>query len=210
MNVIQEIETRRETLNQKYQENSILQKQAEEYDDKVVKYSEQMQISIEGLEFLESIANGRRNSMKGKIESSLTEALQLVYGSERRIEISYNIKNNRSNLIFELVKETKDGEVRRTLDGSGSGLSISDIVSVPLRLLVLLGSKQTDRICVLDECYRHVDNERIFAVSQFLKTLTDRLGIQVLLLSHHEGIRKEADKAYQLMEEDNKAIITYQ
>jgi len=200
MNVKETLERREAELTRLTNENDLVERQAAKAEEEVLKAAESMQLSTEALEFLEEVANSRRGSMKGRIETVLTEALRLVYGPSRRIEMTYSVKNNRSHLAFELVKETKAGEVRRVLDGTGSGLGVSDTVSVPLRLLVLLGSKKSDRVCVLDECYKHVDGERVMLVVQFLHVLTERLGMQVALLSHHEQLRGDVDAAYEVRE----------
>ncbi len=198
MDVYQTLKQRQDTLLKKQAENSLLDRQAREAEDRMLKATEEMQISTEALQFLEEIANTRRGAMKGRIEGVLTEALCLVYGPGRKVELAYGVKNNRSNLAFEVVKDTPAGEVRRNIDGTGCGLGVSDTVSVPLRLLVMLGSKQTDRVCVLDECYKHVNPEKVPLVSEFLRTLCGRLGVQILLLSHHEAIREEADVAFEV------------
>jgi DNA repair exonuclease SbcCD ATPase subunit len=207
MELRDELKRRQAELTRLENENALIERQAAEAEEEVLRAAASMQLSSEALEFLEEVANSRRGSMKGRIESVLTEALQLVYGPTRRIEMAYSVKNNRSHLSFELVKEAKVGEVRRVLDGTGSGLGVSDTVSVPLRLLVLLGSKKSDRVCVLDECYKHVDGERIALVVQFLRVLTERLGMQVVLLSHHEQLRGEVDVAYEVREGVESSVV---
>lgn len=207
MNVIEELERRKTELTRLKNENALIDRQAVESEEHMVKAAEDMALSTEALQFLEEVANSRRGTMKGRIESVLTEALQLVYGDSRSVEMVYSVKNNRSHLAFEVVKQTEAGEVRRILDGTGTGLGVSDTVSVPLRLLILLGSKASDRVCVLDECYKHVDKERIMLVVQFLKVLTDRLGMQVILLSHHEQLRPEVDAAYEVREGKESSTV---
>jgi DNA repair exonuclease SbcCD ATPase subunit len=95
--------------------------------------------------------------------------------------------------------------VRREIGGFGGG--VADSISVPLRLMVLLGSKQVARICVLDECYKHMDVERIELVAEFLKTLTDKLGMQVIICTHHAVIRDRADKTYLVSESNGKSTV---
>jgi hypothetical protein len=200
MDIEDRLKVRQDKLTRRQNENALLDRQARDAEDKMVRAAEEMQIASEALSFLEEVANSRRGSMKGRIESVLTEALQLVYGSSRSVELTYTVKNNRSHLAFELVKQTKAGEVRRVLDGTGTGLGVSDTVSVPLRLLVLLSFKSSDRVCVLYECYKHVNIERVPLVVQFLRVLTERLGMQVILLSHHQQLRGEVDAAYEVKE----------
>jgi DNA repair exonuclease SbcCD ATPase subunit len=124
--------------------------------------------------------------------------VQLIYGSSYRIELSYSMKNNRSNLEIEMVRDTTSGEVRRDMGGFGGG--VADTISVPLRLMVLMGSKQTDRVCVLDECWKHMDLERIELVGKFLRLLADKLGMQIIMCSHHEKVREFADMTYEVSE----------
>ncbi len=198
MDIYQALTDRQTELARKQTENKLLDRQAREAEDRMIQAAEEMQVSTEALEFLEEIANSRRGAMKGRIEAVLTEALCLVYGPGRKVELAYSVKGNRSHLAFELVKDTPAGEVRRNIDGTGCGLGVSDTVCVPLRLLVMLGSKQTDRVCVLDECYKHVNPEKVPLVSEFLKTLCERLGVQIILLSHHELIREDAEVAFEV------------
>jgi hypothetical protein len=207
MDIDLEIKNRRKSLEAKRSENELLERQARKEEDSLLESTASLQLSTEGLEFLEELANSRRGSMKGRIETVLTEALQLVYQDDRKIELVYGVKNNRSHLDFELVKGNISGEIRRVLDGTGSGLGVSDTVSVPLRLLVLLGSKQSERVCILDECYKHMDVERVPILTQFLKVLTERLNIQVILLSHHESVKEEADASFEVRMVNEKSVI---
>jgi DNA repair exonuclease SbcCD ATPase subunit len=89
----------------------------------------------------------------------------------------------------------------------GFGGGMSDTISVPLRLMVLLGSKQTDRVCVLDECWKHMDLERIELVGKFLRLLTDKLGMQIIMCSHHERLRDFAERTYEVTESDGVSSV---
>lgn len=207
MDVKKELDRRQRQLSKLQNENDLLLSQARAAEDEMVQAAESMQIAQDALSFLEELANSRRGAMRGRIESIQTEALRLVYGQNRKIELAYSVKNNRSHLDFELVKETPAGEVRRVLDGNGNGMGVSDVVSVPLRLLVLLGSKQADRVCVLDECYKHLDGDRIPLIAQFLQALAKRMHMQILLFTHHEQLRYDVDVAYGVREGPGHAIV---
>ena len=199
---------RKSDLTRRQTENELLERQALDSDELTLQFAKDMNIAHEALEFLEEVANSRRGAMKGKIEKVLTEAVQFVYGAGRRIELTYAVKNNRSHLDFELIKQTPSGEVCRVLDGTGGGLGVSDTCSVPLRLSVLLGAKNADRVCFLDECYKHLDQNRIRNVVPFLRVLTDRLGIQVILLTHHTTIQDSADVSFLVEEGAEQSKVT--
>jgi len=72
---------------------------------------------------------------------------------------------------------------------------------------VLLGARQASRICVLDECYKHMDGERIERVAQFLRTLSERLKIQIIICTHHDVLRVSADKAFLISEVGGRSMV---
>ena len=194
--VRQVLEERKAALQRKQAENDMLNRRIAETEDLIVKKVEELQVGQEALGFLEDLANSRRGHMKGKIEAVITEAVHLIYGQEYRVELAYSVKNNRSCLEIELVRDVPDGEVRRDMDGFGGGMA--DTISVPLRLMVLIGSKQTDKVCVLDECWKHIDTARVELVGKFLRLQADRLGMQMLFCSHHDIMTDFADKTYKV------------
>ena len=104
-----------------------------------------------------------------------------------------------------MVRDTPAGEVRRDMGGFGGGMA--DTISVPMRLMVLLGSKQTDKVCILDECWKHMDIDRIELVGKFLRLLVDKLGVQVMMCSHHEKIRDFADRTYEVTENKGTSSV---
>jgi DNA repair exonuclease SbcCD ATPase subunit len=199
-------DSRLKVLEKKKTENEIFQKQIDDNLTQVNTLATQLGVGQEALQLLEDIANSRRGAMKEKIEQIVSEALKLIYGNDYAIELFYSVKNNRSFMDIELVKNTSNGQVKRNMDGFGGG--VSDSISVPLRLLVLLGSKQTDRVCILDECYKHVDLERIQAVADFVKEISSKLGVQIIMCSHHEAMQEKADVVYEIKDKNGKAEVT--
>lgn len=193
-------------LSRKRNENALLKRQMGEHERRILECADKLGISKEATTFLTELANSRRGSMKKKIEDVVSEALRLIYGPDYKVEMTYGMKNNRSSLDIEMVRTTPElGEVRREIGGFGGGMA--DTISVPLRLMVLLGSKQAARISVLDESWKHIDGVRIEAVAEFLKMLTDKLGMQIIIATHHEVIREMADRVYTVSESGGKSTV---
>lgn len=196
--VRQALDARQKELARKRSENDLLGRQMSVMEKRIMELVGGLQVGQEAAKFLEELANTRRGAMKGKIEAVVTEALRLIYGDTYRVELSYGVKNNRSSLEIEMVRETPAGEVRRDMGGFGGG--VADTISVPLRLMVLVGSKQTDKVCILDECWKHIDVGRIEVVGQFLQALSEKLGMQVIFCTHHLALRGYADRTYEVSE----------
>jgi len=196
---------RRTTLTRLQIENQTLDRQIAQHVEKVKSRVSQLEMGQEALQFLENVANSRRGAMKAQIENVVTEALSFIYGDTYRIELVYDVKNNRSFMEIELVKETPQGPVRRQMDGFGGG--VSDTISVPLRLLVLLASRQTDPVCILDECYKHMDLTRVDRVAEFMCDVSHRLALQVIMLSHHVAMHEVADSAWHVTDKDGTSVV---
>jgi len=201
----QEYKCRNDEFVRKRNENAFLDKQMKEQERRILECADKLSICTQAGAFLTEIASSRRGVMKHRIEEVVTEALKLIYGADYKVELTYAVKNNRSCLDIQMVRTTSEGEVRREIGGFGGG--VADSISVPLRLMVLLGSKQVARICVLDECYKHMDAERIELVAEFLKALADQLGMQVIICTHHSVIRDRADKTYLVSESNGKSTV---
>ena len=205
MTVQQTLDARKKELSRKQSENSLLNRQITTMENKILALVESLGLARESLDFLQELANGRRGAMKGKIESVVSEALRLIYGQSYKVELTYGFKNNRSSLDIEMVRDTPAGEVRRDLNGYGGG--VADTISVPLRLMVLVGSKKTDKVCVLDECWKHIDANRIELVGKFVRALSEQLGVQVIFCTHHAPLQAFADRVYRFKEIDGKSEV---
>ena len=203
--VQQTLDARKKELSRKQSENSLLLRQISSMETRILELVESLGIARESLDFLQELANGRRGAMKGKIESVVSEALRLIYGQSYKVELTYGFRNNRSSLDIEMVRDTPAGEVRRDLNGYGGG--VADTISVPLRLMVLVGSKKTDKVCVLDECWKHIDANRIELVGKFVRALSEQLGMQVFFCTHHAPLQAFADRVYRFKEIDGKSEV---
>lgn len=205
MTAQQTLDTRKRELDRKLNENALLNRQIDVAEKRILELVASLDLAREALGFLTDLADGRRGAMKGKIETVVSEALKLIYGNSYRVELSYAVKNNRSNLEIEMVRDTKAGEVRRDMDGFGGG--VADTISVPLRLMVLVGSRKTDKVCILDECWKHINPERIELVGKFLQALTEQLGMQIIFVTHHHPLQAFADRVYHTSEKDGKSEV---
>ncbi len=207
MSVQEQLEVRRKELNRKQAENGLHQAELDSLEKKILGKIEDLDVCKEALVFLEQVANSRRGDVKGKIEDCVTQALAMIYGPSYRVELTYSMKNNRSHMDIEMVRDIPAGEIRRDpITGAGGG--VADTISVPLRLMVLAGSRKTDRVVILDECWKHIDLDRVDMVGNFLRELTDKLGMQVILLSHLEAIRDYAERTFEVSEKDGVSMVS--
>jgi len=204
--IVAVISARRKELERKKNENNLIQRQVDDRHVKMKASAADLLLGQEALQFLEDVANSRRGAMRGRIEQIVSEALRLVYSPNFGVELTYDVKNNRSFMDVRVVIQTDIGEVKRTMEGFGGG--VSDTISIPLRLLVLLGSRKTDLICVLDEAYKHAGLDQIENIAQFLSEVSRMLGVQIVLCSHHEAMYGYADKTFDVKFDGSKSVVS--
>lgn len=161
-------------------------------------------VSKSASEFLVSIGNARRTGARATIEKAATDALREIYGDDYAVRLDASQKANRSNLDVLVVRNTSDGKVERGIEGVGGG--VADTVSLPLRLMVLAGS-DTDKVAVLDECWKHLDVNRISGVGRLLRNISAGLNMQIIFATHHHGLEKYAERIYEVTEDDGVSKV---
>jgi len=189
-------------------ENKVIQKNIDEKTDENKTLDKNISLSTKSIEFIEKIIANKRNNIKAKIEELVTETLKTVYDDSYSIEFEYSIKSNKTNVEILIVKKSPALIVKRDMDGFGGG--VSDTVSVPLKLLVLMAVKSADKILILDEPGKHLCEGRVENFGNFLYQLSKRMNLQIIFSSHHDVMKMFSDRAYHLTLDKVEAKTKYQ
>jgi hypothetical protein len=131
---------------------------------------------------LEELTRELFGEVLDEIETDLTHAVREILGQDRKVVSRREVKNNRLFIEFEMEQ---DGRTEDILVGQGG--SVCNILSVGLRLVALsqLDPARHRPFLVLDEqdCWLRPDLVPGFV--RLIAAIADRLGIQVLYISHH-------------------------
>ena len=175
--------------------NEQLNKKITILEQEVEQHKENLRLGIEAINFIEKAANHQRSLIKDKIESVITDALKEIYGDEYEITFDYTMKRNKTSVDIYLTKHTKLGDIVRKQGGFGGG--VSDVISLPLKLLVLLALQTNDKILIADEPGKHMD-QRVDKFGYFLRNICDKLGVQLIVLTHHQCLSEFANSVYEV------------
>lgn len=186
-------------------ENTVLKEQIQDCEKKIIENTRKLGCVKDALNIIEKLAMEKRNGIKSGLESVVTEALRMLYDDKYSFEMKYGEKNNRSYLEMRVIKKTEAGEIKRQMDGFGGG--VSDSISIPLRMMVLKGSNTGD-ILGLDEAFKHVDGEKVARVGEFLKTICEKLEIQIIMVTHHLPLLKYADAGFRINYIDGESCVS--
>jgi DNA repair exonuclease SbcCD ATPase subunit len=154
-------------------------------------------VRVQTIDFIEAVASNERNSVKEKVEKLITSCLHEVYDDSYSVEFDYGMKNSKTSVDIYIVRKCDDGMiVKRTIDGIGGG--VADTVSLPLKLIVLMNDNDCDKVLFVDEPGKHLDTTRVQNFAKFLKIISEKLNVQIIMSSHHECMNDYADNIHKV------------
>ena len=183
-------------------------KQLDEINEQIQTILQEIDLDVDSINFIEKVATENRMSVKQKVESLINKALHHVYGDEYGIEFEYGISSNKTAVEVKIVKNLQDGTVVKR-EFSGNGLGVADLVSFPLKLMVLLSSgEDIEAILVADEPGKHMDEDRAEKFAKFLSLICVELNIQMIVCSHWSVMKEYAHNIINVHFNGNKSVAT--
>lgn len=150
----------------------------------------------EGQKLVQDVALATQSKLKMSIEPIVTSALDIVFKEEAyEFVVDFEVKRGKTecSLLFQ-----RDGHTFSPIRDSGFGAI--DVAAFALRLALWnISRPHTNPIFFLDEPFKHVSEDLQESVIEMVRVLSDKLGIQVIIVSHN----KEAD----LMAFSNKVFF---
>jgi ABC-type dipeptide/oligopeptide/nickel transport system ATPase subunit len=139
------------------------------------------------------------------VESLLTEGLQAIF-DDLDLSVRSQIDIQRGKVAVDLITVQKqaDGTVTEGSCTDAYGGSVATVESVLLRIVVL-NRRGLRPLLLLDESLAAVAEHYVPRVGQFLSMLSERMGLDVLAVSHNPSLVEAATSAYRISKKDGKA-----
>ena len=154
---------------------------------KEIKHSEKAQVIIQ------KVAQDTQAQLEYHISDIVTLALDTIFDDPYKFRVEFVLKRNKTEclLLFE-----RDGELISPLMASGGG--VIDVASFALRIaLWTLQTPRSRNTIVLDEPFRFLSKDLIPRASVLLKELSQKLNLQMIIVTHIEELAEEANKNIQ-------------
>lgn len=174
--LMQELQSRKERLQQVREESDLLEK-----------------VRL----LLTEASRHAREQGRRQVEFLVTQALQFVFGNDLEFKVVVEDKRDRPEAEF-FVSSTYGGEARvETTPQDARGGGVVDVISLALRLALIHAARPPlGGPVILDEPGKHVSEEFAPRVAQFLKSYSQSLGRQIIMVSHNRHLADSADMAY--------------
>lgn len=139
-----------------------------------------------------------RNQAKDQIESIVTKCLQYVFNTDIKFVIEIEELRNKPNAEFYIISEA-DNTIIKTKPEQSRGGGVVDIVSLALRIAFLqIHKPPIDGPLLLDEPAKHVSDEYIYNVGDFLQQTSEMFNRQIIMVTHNQHLAALGSKVYRV------------
>jgi len=139
-----------------------------------------------------------RSQAKIQIENLVTKCLQYVFESNIEFRIEIEELRNKANAEFYVINDNPDFFLKTKPEQSRGG-GIVDIVSLALRISFMQTHKPTiEGPLILDEPAKHVSEDYIYNVGDFLRQSSTMFNRQIIMVTHNSHLAELSEDAYRV------------
>ena len=139
-----------------------------------------------------------RSQAKNQIENLVTKCLQYVFESNIEFRIEIEELRNKANAEFYVINDNPDFFLKTKPEQSRGG-GIVDIVSLALRISFMQTHKPTiEGPLILDEPAKHVSEDYIYNVGDFLRQSSTVFNRQIIMVTHNSHLAELSEDAYRV------------
>ncbi len=195
--VIQQIER---LYNQAIAVQTQIAKDIESKKKRLDELSSKVEITEKVQVFLQKIAKETQERLSLQIEDIINSALDAVFPNEYTFRLEFTTSRNRTEAQL-LFYDQRTGKEVDPMNASGGG--VVDLTAFALRIACYVLENNTDNVIILDEPFRFISRDLQERAGKILKTLSDKLGIQIIMVTHIKELIDCADKVFEVKKNDD-------
>jgi len=147
-----------------------------------------------------------QDKVKSFVEQIVSLSLSMVYGPDYSFEMETKISRNQAEICPWILKNG----VRVSPRGEVGG-GVNDIAAFALRLVIyslLRTSRTLTNTLILDEPAKFLSRDKQLLFGQMLKKISEMLDVQIIIVSHSNGIIECADKAFVVKQDHSVSTVS--
>lgn len=141
---------------------------------------------------IQLVARQTQEQLKFHIESIVTMALESVFSEPYSFQVDFEVKRNQTEALCWFVRNEEKVD---PLTATGGGAV--DIAAFALRV-TLWSLENTRPVLVFDEPFRFVSRDLQRKAGEMMKLLSEKLGIQFIVVTHNKDLVEVADKVFEV------------
>ena len=191
MSKVKELRTRVEQLRG---ERAKIQGQLKETKREIRELRSQLRNHERAREVVREVGLKTQQQLQYHVSNITSLALEAVFSDPYELVVEFVERRNKTecDLWFQ-----RDGERVKPLLAAGGGAV--DVASFALRVACWSMYRPRSRnVLVLDEPFRYLSTDLLPKAAEMLKQISDKLGLQILMITHSEELAQEADRMYRI------------
>ncbi|NLY78274.1 MAG: ATPase [Tissierellia bacterium] len=175
-----------------------IQEQIEENNKVIKQIDNQIELNEKVVVLLQKTSEFARNQAKLQIESLVTNCLQYIFENNSEFQIEIEESYNKPSAEFYVITKDKDIIVKTKPELSRGG-GVIDIISLALRIAFMQIHKPSiEGPLILDEPAKHVSNDYIYNVAEFLKKASEMFRRQIIMVTHNNYLSAIGTNTYRV------------
>ncbi|MBW4828744.1 MAG: ATPase [Clostridiaceae bacterium] len=156
---------------------------------------------------LQKTSEYARGQAKKQIEVIVSNCLQYIFDSNMEFIIEIEELYGKPNAEFYVI--TKEGKnIIKTKPELSRGGGVVDIISLALRISFLQVHKPfIHGPLILDEPAKHVSEDFIFNVADFLKRTSEMFGRQIIMVTHNNHLSSVSTNSYRVQLKGTESTV---
>lgn len=148
----------------------------------------------EAQDIIQATAKVTQEELQYHISDLVSLALKAVFDEPYELKVEFVMKRGRTEAELWFVR---DGEKVNPLLASGGGAV--DVASFALRIaLWALTHPRSRSVFFLDEPFKFLSSGLQVRAGEMLKTISDKLGLQIIMVSHVQDLIESSDKVFEV------------
>lgn len=158
---------------------------------------------------LTRVAEQARETARQHLESTVTDALQYVFGPDFSFVIEMKEARGRAEADF-YVESTQGGKRVRTDPLQARGGGVVDIIAIAMQLAIaqIHDNPKIQGPILMDEPGKHVDMENAVRLAMFVSEMSKVFGRQIGMVTHQPHLAEIADNSYNVELKGGKSIVS--
>ena len=199
---------RRRELDARSGEASMLVSRIRAYRAEVAELSADVTELDQVTYLLNGIAEDKQLKAQRDIEELVSRGLQTIFDETLSFHIVQSTRG-KSSIVEFVVRSTLEDSVVDTpvMDARGGGLAA--VIGFLLRVVVMLlrGGTRQENLLLLDETFAMVSAEYLPVLGEFLRSIVEETGIQIIMVTHQTEFIDSADVVYRFSQDGGKTRV---
>lgn len=172
--------------------------QIDNYNELIESIESKIQLMEKVSVLLQRTSEFARNQAKVQIESLVTNCLQFIFENDIEFKIEIEELYGKPNAEFYVISKDKDTTIKTKPEQSRGG-GVVDTVSLALRIAFLqIHKPKIEGPLILDEPAKHVSEDYIFNVADFLKKTSEMFERQIIMITHNNHLSAIGTNSYRV------------